>query len=470
VRARTSLLERVSRIGIGLYPGAFRRRFGDEMHDFIRLRMKAARRGGAATCARESARLAADLVIGASREWISTFRERRRAARQPAVVTTPRENMQIILQDLRFAIRGLARRPGFTAVAALTLALGIGANTAVFSVVNAVLIRPLPYVHPDELVLIWGTQGAEGGQGVVYPDYLDWRARNHTFAEMGAFRSQSVNLTGGTTPERLIGSFVSASFLRVINAKIFRGRSFTETETELATKAPVAILSYETWRARFGSDPAILGKVININGTPFTVVGITTPNMPAPLGTPDVMVPIGYYPNAKGLERGVRGIAVAARLAPGVSLEAARRDLSAIAKQLEREYPTTNAGTGAEVIALKEQMVGRVRESLYVIVAAVAVVLLIACANVANLQLARGASRARELSVRAALGAGRGRIAQQLLTESVILSIIGGVAGVALAIGLTKVIVALVGPQLPVEATDIRLDLPVLLFALGVSI
>jgi putative ABC transport system permease protein len=166
----------------------------------------------------------------------------------------------------------------------------------------------------------------------------------------------------------------------------------------------------------------------------------------------------------------VRGIAVAARLAPGMSIAAAQRDLSAIAKQLEREYPATNAATGAEVISLKEQMVGRVRESLYVIVAAVAVVLLIACANVANLQLARGAFRARELSVRAALGAGRGRIAQQLLTESVILSLIGGLAGVTLAAGLTKVIVALVGPQLPVEATDIRLDVPVLLFALGISV
>ena len=178
----------------------------------------------------------------------------------------------------------------------------------------------------------------------------------------------------------------------------------------------------------------MLGKTIVVNGTTFTVVGITAPNTPMPLGAPDIYLPIGYYPNANGLDRGVRGILVAARLKPGVSIAAAQRDLSNIAKQLEQEYPATNAATGAQVISLKEQMVGGLRESLLIILGAVAVVLLIACANVANLQLARGAARSRELSVRAALGAGRARIAQQLLTESVVLSIIGGVAGMAVAV------------------------------------
>jgi len=456
---------------LALYPRAFRVRFGDEMLDFAQRRISAARRAGVAACTRETIGLFADVVTGASRQWIDTLRERRRLARDNTVTDAlPRENMDIIIQDLRFALRALARRPAFTTVAALTLALGIGANTAIFSVVDAVLIRPLPYNDPDQLALVWGTQGPQGNQGVVYPDYLDWRARNHTFAEMGALRGQSVNLTGGDTPDRLIGSFVSASLFRVVNTKMSQGRLFTDDETTVATKAPVAILQYEAWVSRFGSKPDMLGKTMVVNGTAFTIVGITAPNTPMPLGAPDVYLPIAYYPNAHGLDRGVRGILVAGRLKPGVTMAAAQRDLSAIAKQLEREYPATNAATGAEVVSLKEQMVGRVRESLLIILGAVAVVLLIACANVANLQLARGATRARELSVRAALGAGRARIAQQLLTESVVLSVIGGVAGLAVAVGLTKALVALIGPQLPVEPSDIRLDVPVLLFALAISV
>ena len=378
--------------------------------------------------------------------------------------------MDILAHDLRFALRSLRRRPAFTLVAVLTLALGIGANTAVFSVVNAVLIRPLPYPDPDRLAVLWGTQGTQGGQGVVYADYLDWRARNHTFADLGAFRGQSVNLTGGDAPDRLIGSFVSASFLRVIGAQTSRGRLFTDAETEVATKAPVAVLSYECWQTRFGGDPAILGKPIVLNGTTFTIVGVTTPNMQMPLGAPDVSVPIGYYPNAHGLDRGTRGILVAGRLKPGVTLDAARGDISAIEKQLAKEYPTTNEGTGAEVVSLEEVTVGGVRGRLLIILAAVVAVLLIACANVANLQLARGAARGRELSVRAALGAGRGRIAQQLLTENVVLALAGGVAGIGLGVVLTKALVALIGPQLPVDASDIRFDARVLSFTLATSI
>ena len=469
--ARRSIAARFYRTSLALYPREFRERFGDEMIEFARLRVAAARTIGPPAIARATLELAADLVNGASRQWLATLRERRRIEREdPVVDVLPRDNMDIILQDLRFALRALARRPAFTVVAALTLALGIGANTAIFSVVDAVLIRQLPYDHPDQLALVWGTQGAQGNQGVVYPDYLDWRARNHTFAEMGALRGQSVNLTGGDTPDRLIGSFVSASLFRVVNTKLAQGRLFSDAETEIATKAPVAILQYEAWVARFGAKPDMLGKTIVVNGTAFTVVGITAPKTQMPLGAPDIYLPVAYYPNAKGLDRGVRGILVAGRLKPGVTIAAAQRDLSAIAKQLEQEYPATNAATGAEVISLKEQMVGRVRESLLIILGAVAVVLLIACANVANLQLARGATRARELSVRAALGAGRGRIAQQLLTESVVLSVIGGVAGLLIALGLTKALVALIGPQLPVDPADIRLDIPVLMFALGVSV
>jgi putative ABC transport system permease protein len=463
------MFERLYDASMLIFPPAFRVRFGRDMRELARDRMAAARARGRASALRESLLLLTDVVRTAPAAW-AVLKAERAHHLAPRIPEYPRDNMDILLQDLRFSFRALLRRPGFTIVAALTLALGIGANTAIFSVVNAVLIRSLPYDDPEQLTLVFGTQGAQHQQGVTYPDYLDWRSRNHSFTEMGALRGQSVNLTGGDSPERLFGSFVSASLFRVVGAKMSQGRAFTDAETELATRGAVAIIQYEAWRARFGADPAMLGKTIVVNGNPVTVIGITAPNTQMPLGLPDVYLPIGYYPNAKGLDRGVRGILVAARMKPGVTLDAAQRDLAAIAKQLETEYPATNAATGAEVISLKESVVGGVRESLLIILGAVGQVLLIASAKVANLQLARGASRARELSVRAALGAARGRIAQQLLTESVVLSIIGGLAGLGVAVGLTKVLATLVGPQLPIPATDIRIDLTVLLFALGVSV
>ena len=452
-----------------IFPRAFRVRFGNEMLDFASARMNDARRDGRRAAFVEGARLLADVAATLPTAWATLKSERRRNI-APALVPYPRDNMDILYQDLRFALRSLVRRPGFTAVAALTLALGIGANTAIFSIVDAVLIRALPYDHPNQLAFIWGSQGTQKGQGVSYADYVDWRARNHTFVEMGVLRGQSVNLTGGDAPDRLIGSFVSASLFRALGTRMSQGRPFTDAETEIATKAPVAIVQYESWRSRFGADPTMVGKSIVVNGATFTVVGITAPNTPMPLGQPDVYLPVPYYPNANGLDRGVRGVAVAGRMKPGVTVEAAQRDLSAVARQLEQEFPATNAASGADVLSLKELTVGSVRESLLIILGAVALVLLIACANVANLQLARGASRARELSVRAALGAGRGRIAQQLLTESVVLSLIGGVAGLAVAAALTKVLVVTVAGQLPIQPGDIRLDIPVLLFALGVSV
>ena len=380
--------------------------------------------------------------------------------------------MDILLQDLRFAARGLMRRPAFAVVAAATIALGIGANTAIFSVVNAVLIRPLPYDHPDRLTLVWGTQGTQTNQGVVYADYLDWRRLNRTFADLGAFRGQSVNLTGGDAPDRLIGAFVDASFLRAVNAKLRAAAGCSrEAETEVATKAPVAIVSHEAWVTRFGSDPSLVGKQLTINGTSFTVVGITTANMPVPLFAPgpDVMVPIGYYPNAHGLDRGTRGISVVGRLKPGITVATADRDLKAIERQLANDYPTTNANTSADVVALKEFGVAQAKPRLFLMLAAALVVLLIACANVANLQLARGASRTREMSVRAALGAGRVRMARQLLTESIVLSVVGGVIGLAVAFGLTKVLVSLIGSQLPIDQRTITVDGWVVAFALAVS-
>ena len=460
--------ERAYRAALLIFPPSFRARFADEMVDLARHRLYRARSHGRTAVARASLRLLADLAASAPGAWITTLGA---LVMDDVPPGQPRNNMDIVVQDLRFAIRALLRRPGFTAVAALTLALGIGANTAIFSVVNAVLLRPLPFAHPDRLVLVNGVQGTQGGQGVSYADYVDWRRLNRSFEELGTLRGQSFNLTGGDAPDRVFGVFASASFLRVMGVTMSQGRAFTDAETELATTVPLAIVSYETWRSRFGADPAFLGKTLVLNGTTFTVVGVTAPKLPIAYGSiPDVLVPIGYYPNANGLARGTRGVSVVGRLKPGVTMDAARRDLEAIEKRLADAFPATNAGTSAEVVSLKDATVGSARAPLAVLLAAVGVVLLIACANVANLQLARGASRAREISVRAALGAGRGRIAQQLLTESVVLALVGGVASLALAAGMTKGLVALAGNQLPLDPATIRLDGRVLGYALAISI
>jgi len=464
------VFDRCYRVAMLLYPPSFRARFRDEMLAFAHERRARAARLGRSV-ARESLSLLIDLARSAPGQW--THSATRRNDNEETVIPSgellPRDNMDILIQDLRFGARGLLRRKGFSVVAALTLALGIGANTAIFSVVNALLIRPLPYPNADRMVMIYGTQGSQGQQGVAYPDYRDWRAQNRTFDDMGAFRAQSVNLTGRETPDRLIGMFVSSSFMRLIGATPERGRALTEAETEVETKGAVAMLAHEAWETRFGSDPSILGKTITLNGQPLTVVGIVRPKIQTPFGTADVYLPMGYYPNANGLLRGTRGVSAIGTLKPGVTLENARRDLAALAKQQEDAFPTTNKGFGVELQSLKDQIVGPTRAPLYIVFAAVGIVLLIACANVANLQLARGAARHRELSVRAALGAGRGRIAQQLLTESVLLSLVGGLAGIALAVAGTRWLATVLVTQLAIDP-GIRLDGVALGFAFIVSV
>jgi putative ABC transport system permease protein len=465
--------ERAFRALLRLYPRSFRARFGEEMAEFyLDQRLEPRHNGSSFAEARLWLHLIADIGLSAPVEHWRAFTRTPTDRPSWASPDYPPQTypMETLRQDIKYALRSIALRPGFAAIAVLTLALGIGATTSIFSVVDAVLLRPLPWPDSDRLVMIFGARGASNRQSVVYLDFQDWRQQSTAFEEMGPIRGQSVNLTGTETPERLIGSFVTAGTLRALGATPLTGRLFTERETEVATREPSAILNEAVWRTRYGSRPDMLGRSLVINGQPFTVVGIMKPGFSAPLGTPDVWLPMGYYPNQGDLTtRGRGGVILVGKLKPGLTVERGQSDLDAIAKRLAAEYPATNDGTGAAVLSLKEQIAGPSRTPLFIVLASVATVLLIACANVANLQLARATARRRELTVRAALGAGRHRIMRQLLTESLVLSALGGVAGIGIASLGVRWFASVVPNLLPMFGT-ITLDRSVLAFAALVTI
>ena len=372
-----------------------------------------------------------------------------------------------LLQDIKYGVRTLRRNSGFTLVAILTLALGIGANTAIFSVVNAVLLRTLPFAQPERLVQLWETETAVPLAPLAAPDYVDWHAQNQTFDDMTLFSwPQSFNMSGAGEPERILGIYTQANFFSVLGAMPSRGRTFADGEDQ-AGRNHVVILSYGLWQRRFGGAPDVLQKEIEINGEKFQVVGIMPADFNFPTGG-ELWTPFDMDPK-KLATRGNHNYRAVGKLKSGVTPPQAQGNLQAIAQRLSQQFPDSNRHLGASVVPLREQIVGKIRPALLVLLGAVALVLLIACVNVANLLLARASSRHREIALRSALGAAPSRIVRQLLTESVLLSSLAVIPGLLLAAWGVVVLRSLPGVPVP-DPSQIHLDTTVFFFALGIAI
>ena len=380
--------------------------------------------------------------------------------------------MQAFFRDARFAGRLLVKQPGVTVVALLALAIGIGGNTAMFSAVDALLLRPLPYHEPDRLVKVWEKRAAEGAvDNVVAPaDFVDWARMNTVFEDMAAYVGITADLTGVGEPIRLAAAGVSPPFFDILRVQPALGRSFRREEATPG-RHRVVMLGHSLWQSRFGSDAAAVGRTISLNGVPHEIVGVLPADFEFPDAAIELWAPMPLTGGTTPPTRSNHSLEVFARMKPGVTLDAARADMDRVGAMLQKEYPDTNRTHGVYVRPLAEDLARPVRSGLLMLLAAVAFVLLIACVNVANLLLVRAASRRREMAVRAALGAGRGRLAGQALTESVLLGLAGGAAGLVVAqwaIGLVRRLVPAGLPLLGVQ--HIGLDGRVLLFTFSISI
>jgi putative ABC transport system permease protein len=380
--------------------------------------------------------------------------------------------MDSLFSDIRYAVRNLLKRPGFTAIAVITLALGIGANTAIFSAVNALLINPLPFPDQDRVVAIWDKVPSRGvdHNEVAMANYLDWRAQSQSFEHLALERWWSTNLTAGDTPERVQGFLVTANFFDVLRVKPIKGRNFAEEENQPG-KDSVAIITYSLWQRRFGSDPNIINKTITTNGVVRTVIGVLPEDFNYPKGA-EVFGPIALTPELIKSRRS-HSYYVIGRLKPGVSLPAAQAEIDTITARLAAQYPDANLGLGATVYPIVADTVRTYSTALWIMMGAVGFVMLIACANVANLMLARASGRQKEIALRAALGASRWRIIRQLLVESLIIALIGGALGVL--IGFWGIDLLRAGN--PGEAAkyapgwkNMGINLPVLAFTLAISL
>ncbi|MGA1987287.1 MAG: ABC transporter permease, partial [Candidatus Sulfotelmatobacter sp.] len=380
-----------------------------------------------------------------------------------------------ILQDIRYALRQLRKSPGFTLVAVLTLALGIGANAAVFSVVDAVMLRPLPYYQPERLIEANSINSHDPEpRNVCYPDFFDWRAQNHTLEHLVSYHDTTFTLTGLERPVQVDAQIVSWDLLPALGVRAELGRGFTSDEEKVGTR--VVLISHALWMSQFGADPAIIGRGVHLSGGLYTVVGVMPSNFRFPVTatrnsawTTLAVDNDPTDPHPVTSNRGAHFLNVLGRLRPGVTAAQADLELRSIAGNLTRQYPDTNTrNDSAKVRTEISALIGDARTALLVVQGAVALVLLIACGNIANLLLARMRERQREIAVRSALGAGRTRIVRQLLAESLALSAVGGLAGCGLAFLGTPAILSLIGDSVP-RATDAGVDLRVLSFAIFVS-
>ena len=446
----------------------------DELSQHLQDRYDELRRGGAAE--REAA-LASLAELDAAGPIDLERGLARVESRPPAETVAPGEPARgrafaDLAGDVRYALRTLGRSPGFAAVAVLTLALGIGANTALFSIVNAVLLHPLPYPHADELVVLHESKQNFPSGSISYPNFRDWQRDNRTFAAMAVYRSYTFGLTGLGDAERVRAEFVTSDFFPVLGVKPILGRVFAGKEDDIGA-APVVVVSQGFWTRKLGAAPDVVGRSLTLDGRDYTVVGVVPANVDFPaagIRTCDVYVPIGQWANPLLTHRtaglGIHGVG---RLQPGVTVAQARADMDDVTRGLAAAYPDANKGIGATVVPFADALVGGVRPILLLLLGAVGFVLLIACVNVANLLLARSLARQREFAVRVALGASQARVVRQMLTESLVLAAAGGGLGLLAAAWGTRAALGSLPATLP-RAEYVQVDVRVLLFTLGVSL